>query len=112
MRISQETIVAIQEAVQVEDVLHEFLSLQKKGKKYLCPFHEDKHPSFSITPDGKYYKCFSCDAKGGAIAFLMDHQGMSYPAAMQYLAKKYGIPLVVDLADATPAITTEPHTIR
>lgn len=91
MHISQDTIVAIQEAVQVEEVLHEFLSLQKKGKKYLCPFHQDKHPSFSITSDGKFYKCFSCGAQGGAISFLMDHQGMRYPEAMEYLAKKYGI---------------------
>ena len=91
MHIPQETILAIQEATQVEEVLSEFLSLQKKGKKYLCPFHPEKSPSFSISPDGKFFKCFGCDAKGNAISFLMEQQGMSYLHSMQYLAKKYGI---------------------
>lgn len=96
MRIPQETILAIEEAIQVEEVLGDFHSLQKKGKKYLCPFHQDKHPSFSITSDGKFYKCFSCQAKGSAVSYLMEQQGMRYPQAMQYLAEKYRIPWQVD----------------
>ena len=92
MRISQETILAVEGAVQIEEVLNDFLSLEKKGKKYLCPFHQEQHPSFSITSDGKFYKCFSCSAKGSATSYLMEHQGMSYQDAMRYLAEKYQIP--------------------
>ena len=91
MHIPKDTVLAIQEAAQVEEILSDFLSLQKKGKKYLCPFHQDSHPSFSITSDGQFYKCFSCQAKGNSISYLMEQQGMSYPEAMHYLAKKYGI---------------------
>ena len=103
MRISEETILAIEEAVQVEEVLSSFVSLQRKGKKYLCPFHSDTHPSFSITSDGKFYKCFSCDAQGSAVSFLMEEQKMSYPQAMKYLAEKYRIPWRVTGEDAEQA---------
>ncbi len=91
MHIPKDTVLAIQEAARVEEVLSDFLSLQKKGKKYLCPFHQDSHPSFSITSDGQFYKCFSCQAKGNSVSYLMEQQGMTYPEAMHYLAKKYGI---------------------
>ena len=91
MRIAQDIILAIEESVNVVEVLGDFLSLERKGKKYLCPFHEDKKPSFSITADGKFYKCFSCDAKGNAVGYLMEYQGMSYREAIAYLASRYGI---------------------
>ena len=96
MRIPQETIEAIEAAVQVEEVLGAHVTLRRRGKKYFCPFHDDKHPSFSITADGKFYTCFSCGEKGSAVSFLMTKQGMSYPEAMRALAERYHIPWALD----------------
>lgn len=91
-RVRRDTIDAILEAAQVEEVLRQFVPLEQKGKKYFCPFHEDRHPSLSITSDGKFFKCFSCDAQGGAVAFLMERQGMSYMEALRFLAQHFNIP--------------------
>ena len=93
-RIDRLTEDKIKSAAGVVDVLGDFLELRKKGVNYqaLCPFHDDKSlGSFVVSPKHNCYKCFSCDAKGGPVDFLMKHEGLSYPDALRYLAKKYSI---------------------
>lgn len=84
----------IKDSADIVDVMGDFLVLKRTGVRYtcLCPFHEDHElGSFSIYPRANVYKCFSCDAKGGPIDFLIDYKKLSYPEALIYLAKKYGI---------------------
>ena len=82
-------------AVRIEDVVGDFVSLRKQGQDFvgICPFHDDKNPSLHVSPRLGIYKCFVCDAAGNPVKFLMEHEKMSYPEAIEYLAKKYGIPL-------------------
>jgi DNA primase len=91
--IRQETIAKILDAARVEEVVGEFVSLKKKGGNYtgLCPFHNEKTPSFYVSPVKGIYKCFGCSASGTAVRFLMDHEHYTYPEALRYLAKKYNI---------------------
>ncbi len=93
MYIPEDKVQLIQQQARVTDVLGDFLSLKKRGTKYLCPFHEDHIPSFSISSSDKFYRCFGCDAKGTATSFLLTQQQMSFPEAMCHLASKYSIPL-------------------
>lgn len=88
----------IKDAANIVDVIGDFYELRRKGTNYecLCPFHNDHHVgSFVVRPPGvaggNTFRCFSCDAKGGPVEFLMRHEGMSYPDALRYLAHKYGI---------------------
>jgi DNA primase len=82
-------------AVRIEEVVGDFVSLRKQGQDFvgICPFHDDKNPSLHVSPRLGIYKCFVCDAAGNPVKFLMEHEKMSYPEAIEYLAKKYGIPL-------------------
>ena len=89
----------IKDAASIVDVVSDFLVLKKKGVNYqcLCPFHDDKHMgSFVVHPARNCYVCFSCEAKGGPIDFLMNYDHLSYPDALRYLATKYGIPIMED----------------
>ena len=89
----------IKDAASIVDVISDFLVLKKKGVNYqcLCPFHDDKHMgSFIVHPPRNCYKCFSCEAGGGPIDFLMNYDKLSYPDALRYLATKYGIPIMED----------------
>lgn len=93
MKLNQDTISEISNRLEIEEVVGDFVSLKRKGQ-YLwacCPFHNEKTPSFSVTPAKGIYKCFGCGAAGDAIQFVMDLEGYSYLEAMKYLAKKYGI---------------------
>ena len=93
-RIDKITEEKIKSAAGIVDVLGDFIELRRKGVNYqaLCPFHDDKHVgSFVVSPKHNCYKCFSCDAKGGPVDFLMKHEGLTYPDALRYLAKKYNI---------------------
>ncbi|MBQ1574898.1 MAG: hypothetical protein IIZ78_27535 [Clostridiales bacterium] len=84
----------IKETADIIDIVSDFLELRKKGVNYetLCPFHNDRHlGSFVISPRHNCYKCFSCDAKGGPVDFLMNYAHMDYPDALRYIAAKYGI---------------------
>ncbi|MDQ3393446.1 MAG: CHC2 zinc finger domain-containing protein, partial [Bacteroidota bacterium] len=93
MKINQETISQIQDRLEIEDVVSDFVSLRRKGQNLwaCCPFHHEKSPSFSVAPAKGFYKCFGCGKSGDAIQFLIDLEGLSYVEAMLYLAKKYGI---------------------
>ncbi|EJX10734.1 DNA primase, partial [gut metagenome] len=91
--IDQSTIDRILDAAQIYDVVSEFVTLRKRGVNYvgLCPFHDDKTPSFYVSPAKGLCKCFACGKGGNAVHFIMEHEQMSYPEALKFLAKKYGI---------------------
>lgn len=91
--IKQETIDKIFDAADVVQVLGDFVELTKKGVNYsaCCPFHNEKTPSFVVSPAKNIYKCFGCGESGNSVSFLMKNQNMSYPDALKYLAQKYNI---------------------
>lgn len=94
--ISQETIDRIFEAVRIEEVIKDFVDLKKAGVNYKgrCPFHDEKTPSFVVSPTKGIYKCFGCGKGGNSISFLQDLQAISYPEALRYIAQKYNIEII------------------
>lgn len=91
--IDQTTIDRILDAAQIVDVVSEFVTLRKRGVNYLglCPFHDDKTPSFYVSPAKGLCKCFACGKGGNVVHFIMEHEQMTYPEALRWLAKKYNI---------------------
>ena len=91
--IDRATIDKIMDATNIVDVVGEFVTLRKAGMNYkgLCPFHDDKTPSFMVSPSKQICKCFACGEGGTAINFLMKHEQITYPEALRWLAKKYNI---------------------
>ena len=91
--IDQATIDRIMDAANIVDVVSEFVTLRKRGVNYigLCPFHNEKTPSFSVSPSKGLCKCFSCGKGGNVIHFIMEHEQMNYYEALKWLAKKYNI---------------------
>ena len=91
--IPHHTVEQIFDAAHIEDVVQEFVSLRKRGVNYLglCPFHNEKTPSFTVSPSKGIFKCFGCGKGGNAVNFIMEHESLSYPEALRYLAKKYNI---------------------
>ena len=91
--IHKEDIDKIFEAARVEEVVADYVSLKKRGANLIgcCPFHNEKTPSFYVSPAKGIYKCFGCGKGGNAINFIMDHDKMTYPDALRFLAKKYNI---------------------
>ena len=91
--IDRDTIAKIMDATDIVDVVKEFVTLRKAGVNYkgLCPFHDEKTPSFVVSPSKQLCKCFSCGKGGNAVHFIMEHEQMTYPEALRWLAKKYGI---------------------
>ena len=91
--IDQLTIDRIIAAADVVDVVKDFVSLKKRGVNYigLCPFHNEKTPSFTVGPSKGIYKCFGCSKGGNVVNFIMDHEQLSYVEALKFLAKKYNI---------------------
>jgi len=80
-------------AASINDVVSDFISLKRKGANYLgvCPFHNERTPSFMVSPAKGIFKCFGCGKSGNSIDFVMEHEAMSFPAAVEYVAKKYHI---------------------
>jgi len=93
--IDQQTIGRIFDAVDIVDVISDFVTLKKRGVNYIgsCPFHNEKTPSFTVSPAKGICKCFGCGAGGNAVNFIMELENMSYPEALKYLARKYNIPI-------------------
>lgn len=91
--IDKATIDKIMDAANIVDVVSEFVTLRKAGVNYkgLCPFHDEKTPSFVVSPSKGYCHCFSCGKGGNAVGFIMEHEQMTYPEALRWLAKKYNI---------------------
>jgi len=94
--IDRSTIERILDAAQIVDVVQEFVPLKKRGVNYLglCPFHNEKTPSFTVSPSKEIFKCFGCGKAGNSVNFVMEHEHLTYPEALKYLAKKYHIEIV------------------
>ena len=91
--ILQDTVDKILDSAQIVDVISDFVSLKRRGANYIacCPFHNEKTPSFYVSPAKGIYKCFGCGKSGTAVGFVMEHESMTYVEALKYLARKYGI---------------------
>ncbi len=93
--ISQHTIQQIQNRIDIIEIIGGFVKLKKRGTNYLgnCPFHNEKTPSFTVSPSKEIYKCFGCGKSGNTIGFLMEHEKYSYVEALRWLAQRYNIEL-------------------
>ena len=91
--IPQETVNQILDAAQIVDVVGDFVTLKRRGANFVacCPFHNEKTPSFYVSPSKGIYKCFGCGKSGTAVGFIMEHENLTYVEALKYLARKYGI---------------------
>ena len=91
--IDRETVDRIYAAANIVDIIGEYVTLKRKGVNYqaCCPFHNEKTPSFVVSPSKGVYKCFGCGKGGNAVTFLMEHENMTYPEALKAVAKRYGI---------------------
>jgi len=91
--ISQHTIQQIQSRIDIIEIVGGFVKLKKRGANYLglCPFHNEKTPSFTVSPAKEIYKCFGCGRSGNSISFLMEHEKYSYTEALRWLANKYNV---------------------
>jgi DNA primase len=94
--IDRSTIERILDAAQIVDVVQEFVPLKKRGVNFLglCPFHNEKTPSFTVSPSKEIFKCFGCGKAGNSVNFVMEHEHLTYPEALKYLAKKYHIEVI------------------
>ena len=94
--IDHATIERILDAAEITDVVSDFVTLRKRGVNMLglCPFHNEKTPSFTVSPAKGIFKCFGCGKGGNAVNFIMEHENLSYPEALKWLAKKYHIDVV------------------
>ena len=94
--IPQETVNRILDSAQIVDVVGDFVTLKKRGANHMacCPFHNEKTPSFVVSPSKGIYKCFGCGKSGTAVGFIMEHESLSYTEALKYLARKYHIEVV------------------
>src|SRR6188508_3181656 len=101
--ISQNTIQEIVSKIDIIDIIGGFVKLKKRGTNYLglCPFHNEKTPSFTVSPAKEIYKCFGCGRSGNSISFLMEHEKYSYVEALRWLAQKYNVP--IEETETTPA---------
>ena len=93
--ISQDTIQQITNRIDIIEIVGEFVKLKKRGANYLgnCPFHNEKTPSFTVSPSKEIYKCFGCGKSGNAIGFIMEHEKYSYVEALKWIAARYNIPI-------------------
>ncbi|HMN90402.1 MAG TPA: CHC2 zinc finger domain-containing protein, partial [Saprospiraceae bacterium] len=93
--IAPKSIQAVLDTVKVEDIVGEFVALRRRGVNLigLCPFHNEKTPSFNVSPTRNIYKCFGCGKGGDAVTFLMEHEQYTFPEAIRYIAQRYSIEL-------------------
>ncbi|HLF62279.1 MAG TPA: DNA primase [Saprospiraceae bacterium] len=93
--ITQRTVQAVFEQARIEEVVGDFLNLRRRGSNLigLCPFHDEKTPSFSVSPAKNIYKCFGCGRGGDAVKFVMEHERYTFPEAVRFIAAKYQIPV-------------------
>ena len=94
--IPRETVDLILETARIEEVVSDFVTLKRRGSSYVacCPFHNEKTPSFHVTPSRGMFKCFGCGKAGSAVGFVMEYEHLSYVEALRYLARKYNIEIV------------------
>ena len=108
--IDQATIARIRDAIDIVQVIGDFVPLKRQGSDYVacCPFHQEKTPSFHVSPSRQYFNCFGCHEKGNAITFLMKHEQMTYVEALKWLGNKYGIE-VSDVQESFEEIQKRNH---
>lgn len=108
--IPYETVDKIIDAARIEEVVGDFVTLKRRGANYTacCPFHNEKTPSFYVSPSKGIYKCFGCGKSGTAVGFVMEHESLSYVEALKYLAKKYHIE-VVEKEESAEEIAHKQH---
>jgi DNA primase len=94
--IDRNTVQKILDTAEIVDVVSDFVTLKRRGANYIacCPFHNEKTPSFSVSPTKGIFKCFGCGKAGSAVTFVMEHEHLTYSEALKYLGKKYGIEVV------------------
>ena len=116
-RIAEETIQRIRDSVDIVGLIGRFVSLKKAGASYkgLCPFHDEKTPSFNVRPDRGSFYCFGCQKGGNAITFLMEMENLTFPEAVRALGREVGIEIAVtieatDAADGGTARSEAPQT--
>lgn len=102
--ITQQTIQQILSRIDIIEIIGDFIKLKKRGTNYLglCPFHNEKSPSFTVSPVKEIYKCFGCGKSGNTISFLMEHEKISYAEALRWLAAKYNI--AVEETEVSPEV--------
>jgi len=95
-RIREEDIAEVREKARIDDIVSQYVTLRNAGggsQKGLCPFHDERSPSFNVNPSRGFYHCFGCGEGGDVIAFLMKIDGLSFGEAIERLAEKYGVQL-------------------
>lgn len=104
--IPQETVDLILDTARIDEVISDFVSLKRRGANFVacCPFHNEKTPSFYVSPSKGIYKCFGCGKAGSAVGFVMDHEHCSYVEALRYLARRYNIEIVEEEENAEETI--------
>ena len=110
--ISQKSIQEVQDAAKIEEVVGDFVELRRRGVNLagLCPFHHEKTPSFYVSPAKNIFKCFGCARGGNPVNFIMEHENISFPDAIRYLARKYRIELEETATDS--AALQEQHLLE
>ncbi|HEX5552603.1 MAG TPA: DNA primase [Chitinophagaceae bacterium] len=105
--ISTDTIQQIQAHIDIVDIVGSFVKLKRRGANFLglCPFHNERTPSFTVSPTKEIYKCFGCGRSGNAIGFLMEHEKYSFVEALRWLAQKYGIE--IEETEASPEVVAQ-----
>ena len=93
--IADETVLEVKRSVDITEIVSGYIPLKRAGASYkgLCPFHEEKTPSFIVTPQRQTFKCFGCGKGGDAISFVMARENVDYPEAIRILAERSGIPV-------------------
>ena len=105
-KINQDDIDRIRDLADIVDVVSQFVDLKNRGNNYfgLCPFHNEKTPSFSVAPAKQIYHCFGCGKGGNVFSFIMDYQKISFPEAIKVLADKYNVNLEFEKKNIIPKI--------
>ncbi len=100
-RFSQETVEQVKEAADIIEVVSQYTDLRRAGQRFsgLCPFHDERTPSFSVDPVAKLYKCFGCDAGGDVFRFVEEKEGLSFPEAVESLGERYGVEVAREQED-------------
>ncbi len=100
-RFTPETIERVREAADIVEVVSQHTDLRRQGERYvgLCPFHDERTPSFSVKPAEGFYYCFGCEAGGDTIRFVQEKEGLSFPDAVESLADRYGVEIEIEKED-------------
>ena len=107
-KIPQDIIERVRDTADIVDVVSQFVDLKQRGPNYfgLCPFHSEKTPSFSVAPAKQIYYCFGCHSGGNVFSFMMDYQKIPFPDAVQVLAERYNIPIMIEKGEGASELFT------